>query len=94
MYRHVACLSTNASYVYVLIGCEYEFGCNSIQYLDPSCGYLSMVNLPREVQLPLDSLSYADVVKFMRSGFAVRFPYKNVRASISAVCPTWRTMTR
>ncbi|KAM0919695.1 hypothetical protein ACQ4PT_008031 [Festuca glaucescens] len=85
LYKHVACLSTNASHVYVLIGCEYEY--MSRGSLEPSCGYLSMVQISGEVHVPLDS--YEDVVKFMRSGFAVRFPYiyKYPRMSIKECLP-------
>ncbi|XP_044962640.1 rust resistance kinase Lr10-like [Hordeum vulgare subsp. vulgare] len=73
MYVLVACLSTNDSFVYVLTG----YGVCGIEYLELSCGYLSMTRLTWEVdvQQPLYNVSYADVVKSMRSGFAIRFPY-------------------
>lgn len=67
MYMPVACLSTNSSFVYVLTG----WSADSIQSLEPSCGYLAMSPLSVEVL----NASYADVVKLMRGGFALRFPY-------------------
>uniref|UniRef100_A0ACD5VLA3 Uncharacterized protein n=1 Tax=Avena sativa TaxID=4498 RepID=A0ACD5VLA3_AVESA len=77
-YMPVACLSTNDTYVYVLTGWESSL----MKYLEPSCGYLAMTPLPRESS-GLDNSSYAEVVKSMRSGFAVRFPYSYGPRSIS-----------
>uniref|UniRef100_A0ACD5VCR1 Uncharacterized protein n=1 Tax=Avena sativa TaxID=4498 RepID=A0ACD5VCR1_AVESA len=77
MYMPVACLSTNDTYVYVLTGLDSSL----MKYLEPSCGYLAMTPLHSE-GFRLDNLSYAEVVKYMRSGFAVRFPYSSDHASI------------
>lgn len=83
MYMPVACLSTNDTYVYVLTG----YRSNSMEYLEPSCGYLAM--FPRPCDSPLcwyykmENASYADVVKSMRIGFAVRFPFRYFRRSTS-----------
>ncbi len=74
MYMPVACLSTNSSFVYVLTGWFADF---YIKNLEPSCGYLAMTPLSIG-GLPVRALnaSYADVVKLMRGGFAIQFPYK------------------
>ncbi|KAM3198213.1 hypothetical protein ACQJBY_073394 [Aegilops geniculata] len=80
MYMPVACLSTNDTYVYVLTGDES----NSMEYLEPSCGYLAMTPQPWDSPV-LENASYADVVKSMRSGFAVLFPFRYHRRSIN-VC--------
>jgi hypothetical protein len=77
MYMPVACLSTNDTYVYVLTG----YASNNMEYLEPSCVYLAMTPLPRQRGW-LDNSSYADVVKSMRSGFAVQFPYRYQSRSI------------
>ncbi|KAF7026859.1 hypothetical protein CFC21_038945 [Triticum aestivum] len=69
-YMPVACLSTNDSFVYVLTG----YGSTYMEYLEPSCGYLARTPRPWD-GLGLENASYADVVKSMRIGFAVRFPY-------------------
>uniref|UniRef100_A0ACD5VDZ4 Uncharacterized protein n=1 Tax=Avena sativa TaxID=4498 RepID=A0ACD5VDZ4_AVESA len=74
IYMPVACLSINDTFVYVLTG----YGSYYMMYLEPSCMYLAMTPLPRENRR-LDNSSYAEVVKSMRSGFAVRFPYRNFR---------------
>uniref|UniRef100_A0ACD5TRZ4 Uncharacterized protein n=1 Tax=Avena sativa TaxID=4498 RepID=A0ACD5TRZ4_AVESA len=78
MYMPVACLSTNDTYVYVLTGWE----CSFMKYLEPSCGYLAMTPLHSE-GFGLDNLSYAEVVKSMRSGFDVQFPHGPIHPSIS-----------
>ncbi|BAH90871.1 Os01g0115750 [Oryza sativa Japonica Group] len=71
-YRPVACMSTNSSFVYVLTGMNSD----SIGSLEPSCGYLAMTPLGAgDRPLVLENASYADVVKLMRGGFAIRFPY-------------------
>jgi hypothetical protein len=74
MYMPVACLSTNDTFVYVLTG----YGSKYMEYLEPSCAYMAMTPLPGQ----LDNSSYADVVKSMRSGFAVRFPFRLSRRNI------------
>uniref|UniRef100_A0A0D9Y2E1 Protein kinase domain-containing protein n=1 Tax=Oryza glumipatula TaxID=40148 RepID=A0A0D9Y2E1_9ORYZ len=71
-YRPVACMSTNSSFVYVLTG----MNSNLIGSLEPSCGYLAMTPLDAgDRPLGLENASYIDVVKLMRGGFAIRFPY-------------------
>ncbi|XP_051222531.1 LEAF RUST 10 DISEASE-RESISTANCEUS RECEPTOR-LIKE PROTEIN KINASE-like 2.5 [Lolium perenne] len=77
MYMPVACLSTNDTSVYVLTG----YGSNYMEYLEPSCAYMAMTPLPWESR-QLDNSSYADVVKSMRSGFAVQFPFRFSRGNI------------
>jgi hypothetical protein len=77
MYMPVACLSTNDTSVYVLTG----YGSNYMEYLEPSCVYMAMTPLPWESR-QLDNSSYADVVKSMRSGFAVQFPFRFSRGNI------------
>ncbi|XBI61118.1 hypothetical protein VPH35_041959 [Triticum aestivum] len=77
MYMPVACLSTNDSFVYVLTGLRSTY----MEYLQPSCGYLAVT--PRPWDGPaLENASYADVVKSMRSGFAVLFPLRAYREGI------------
>jgi hypothetical protein len=66
-YRPVACRSTNSSFVYVLTG-MLSF---SVGNIEPSCGYLAMIPLGAPDSLSYD---YEDIVKFMRTGFPVRFP--------------------
>uniref|UniRef100_A0A0D9Y2E7 non-specific serine/threonine protein kinase n=1 Tax=Oryza glumipatula TaxID=40148 RepID=A0A0D9Y2E7_9ORYZ len=73
----VPCLSTSRSFVYVLTGQQSAL----IQSLEPSCGYLAMTPLGgRDSVAPVNeslSLSYADVVKSMRKGFRVQFPFRD-----------------
>nr|BAJ99475.1 predicted protein [Hordeum vulgare subsp. vulgare] len=83
-YIPVACLSTNDTYVYVLTG----YGSILMEYLEPSCGYLAMIPWPWDspgpwCNKPQENASYADVVKSMRIGFAVRFPFRYFRRSTS-----------
>ncbi|KAF7026889.1 hypothetical protein CFC21_099393 [Triticum aestivum] len=76
-YMPVACLSTNDSFVYVLTGLRSTY----MEYLQPSCGYLAVT--PRPWDSPtLENASYADVVKSMRTGFAVKFPFRYTRETI------------
>ncbi|VAH55213.1 unnamed protein product [Triticum turgidum subsp. durum] len=77
MYMPVACLSTNDTYVYVLTG----YRSNSMEYLEPSCGYLSMIPRPWD-SLGIENASYTDVVKSMRTGFAVMFPFRYSTVSV------------
>uniref|UniRef100_A0A453DPZ5 Wall-associated receptor kinase galacturonan-binding domain-containing protein n=1 Tax=Aegilops tauschii subsp. strangulata TaxID=200361 RepID=A0A453DPZ5_AEGTS len=84
MYMPVACLSSNDTYVYVLTG----YGSCSMEYLEPSCGYLAMTPWPCHSPScwdyePLENASYVDVVKSMRIGFAVQFPFRYDRMSRS-----------
>ncbi|KAF0898993.1 hypothetical protein E2562_012685 [Oryza meyeriana var. granulata] len=70
IYRPVACRSTNNSFVYVLT----NFLSYNVGNVEPSCGYLALIPLGSWKMRPPDNASYEDVVKFMRDGFALRFP--------------------
>lgn len=75
MYRPVACLNnTSRSFLYVLIGSiNYFF---YIDDLEPSCGRLAITPLHgNDTRVLEENPSCEDVVKIMRGGFAVRFPY-------------------
>ena len=74
VYRPVSCLS-NSSFIYLVTGYWYEYdGYVFALGLEPSCGYLAMTPLGGPgMPVPMNT-SYPDVVKFMRSGFALRFP--------------------
>uniref|UniRef100_J3KVU8 Protein kinase domain-containing protein n=1 Tax=Oryza brachyantha TaxID=4533 RepID=J3KVU8_ORYBR len=65
-YMPVAC-SSSSSFVYVLTGRYSQY----MHSLEPSCGYLAMTPLA----LGKENASYADVIKLMTGGFAIRFPY-------------------
>ncbi|CAL4977405.1 unnamed protein product [Urochloa decumbens] len=70
MYKPVDCRSTKNSLVYVFITTFSPWVGN----IKPSCRYLSMTPLGSwHVRAP-NNASFEDVVKFMRNGFAVRFP--------------------
>ncbi|CAO2198695.1 unnamed protein product [Urochloa humidicola] len=72
MYKTVPCLSTNSSFIYVMTGVFSFYAEN----FEPSCGYLAMTPLGAAgFTVVPDNGSYADVLKFMSKGFAVRFPY-------------------
>lgn len=71
IYRPVACLSTNSSFVYVMTG----FFLSYAKDFEPSCGYLAMTPLGGRGMMMPDNSSYPDVVKFMRNGFGLRFPF-------------------
>uniref|UniRef100_A0A0D9UW28 Protein kinase domain-containing protein n=1 Tax=Leersia perrieri TaxID=77586 RepID=A0A0D9UW28_9ORYZ len=92
-YRPVNCASSNYSFVYVLLSTNYsstlDFMGNlepsTLDYdyigsLEPSCGYLAMTPLGgiRRRTVVSSNASYEDVIKFMREGFAVRFPHSYV----------------
>lgn len=70
-YRPVACQSTNSSFVYVSTALRWAVD------VEPSCRYLAMTPLESSRLRVADvtSYDYEDVVKFMREGFAVRFPF-------------------
>ncbi|KAM0874356.1 hypothetical protein ACQ4PT_037482 [Festuca glaucescens] len=70
MYKPVTCLSTNYSFVYVLTGMYSGI----VDSLEPFCGYLAMTPLGSWGIPELANASYADIVEFMRYGFAVQFP--------------------
>ncbi|CAO2174342.1 unnamed protein product, partial [Urochloa humidicola] len=70
MYKPVDCRSTKKSLVYVFITTISPW----VGSIKPSCRYLSMTPLGSwHVRAP-NNASFDDVVKFMRNGFAVRFP--------------------
>uniref|UniRef100_A0ACD5TS59 Uncharacterized protein n=1 Tax=Avena sativa TaxID=4498 RepID=A0ACD5TS59_AVESA len=73
IYRPVDCRSTNSSFVYVLTTMLSYW----VRNVEPSCGYLAMTPLSSWNVRPKDNVSYdyEDVVKFMRTGFAVSFPF-------------------
>ncbi|CAO2185350.1 unnamed protein product [Urochloa humidicola] len=71
IYRKVDCLSTNNSYVYVYTKRE-PF---SVEDLEASCGYLALIPFGGVGgQMAPTNVSFADVVRFMKDGFAVQFP--------------------
>ncbi|KAG0536910.1 hypothetical protein BDA96_03G102400 [Sorghum bicolor] len=73
IYRPVNCRSTKNSFVYVFTTTFFPM----VGYIKPSCRYLSMIPLgSRHVKRP-DNASYEDIVKFMRNGFSVDFPYSS-----------------
>ena len=72
-YRLVDCQSTKNSFVYVFTTTFIPL----VQSIKPSCNYLSMIPLGnRQLRAPYNA-TFEDVAKFMRNGFAVRFPYQN-----------------
>ncbi|CAO2198678.1 unnamed protein product [Urochloa humidicola] len=77
-YRLVDCLSTNNSYVYVVTAWD-PF---SVEDLEGSCGYLALIPYGgfRGQMAPVN-VSFEDVVRFMRDGFAVRFPLQYRRGT-------------
>lgn len=81
IYEPVSCLS-NSSFIYLVTDYWYVFAGN----LEPSCGYLAMTPLGGPgMPVPMNT-SYPDVVKFMRSGFALRFPFSygdNIRECLA-----------
>ncbi|CAO2204916.1 unnamed protein product [Urochloa humidicola] len=70
MYRPVACLSTNSSFIYVLTGLSSVSAGN----FEPSCRYLAMTPLSDPDMTVPENASYGDVLMFMKKGFALRFP--------------------
>ncbi|CAO2174350.1 unnamed protein product [Urochloa humidicola] len=70
MYRPVACLSTNSSFIYVLTGLSSVSAGN----FEPSCGYLAMTPLGDPGMTVPENASYPDVTVFMKKGFALMFP--------------------
>nr|TKW13112.1 hypothetical protein SEVIR_5G077900v2 [Setaria viridis] len=71
-YKPVACLSTSNSFVYVATSKNPFY----VGDLEASCGHFAMVPLGGGwgKRVP-ENASFEDVVRFMRNGFAVRFPY-------------------
>lgn len=83
-YEPVSCLS-NSSFIYLATGYRYD-GYVSAGDLKPSCGYLAMTPLGGPGMPVPWNTSYPDVVKFMRSGFALRFPFSygdNIRECLA-----------
>ncbi|AQK89923.1 Cysteine-rich receptor-like protein kinase 37 [Zea mays] len=75
IYEPVSCLS-NSSFIYLLVTHYWDADNWDVTagVLEPSCGYLAMTPLGGPgMQVPWNT-SYPDVVKFMRSGFALGFP--------------------
>ncbi|KAF8657021.1 hypothetical protein HU200_060355 [Digitaria exilis] len=71
-YKPVACLSTSNSFVYVVTS-KHPF---YVGDLEASCGRFAMVPLGGGWGKTVpENASFEDVVRFMRNGFAVRFPY-------------------
>lgn len=72
MYKPVDCRSEKNSLVYFFITSSPWVG-----DIKPSCRYLSMTPLGSwHVRVP-NNASFEDVIKFMRNGFAIRFPEKS-----------------
>jgi hypothetical protein len=83
-YEPVSCLS-NSSFIYLATGYRYD-GYVSAGDLKPSCGYLAMTPLGGPGMPVPWNTSYPDVVKFMRSGFALRVPFSygdNIRECLA-----------
>lgn len=72
IYRPVNCRSTKSSFVYVFATTFFPM----VGDIKPSCRYLSMIPLGSRHVKRSDNASYEDIVKFMRNGFSVRFPYR------------------
>ena len=75
----VKCLSTADYFIYV----SHYFFSSEAGYFAPSCGFLAMTPLGGPEAMPENESysnvfegSYIDVIKHMRKGFALRFPYK------------------
>ncbi|XP_012701229.1 rust resistance kinase Lr10 [Setaria italica] len=72
-YKPVPCLTANNSFVYVSIA-----DCR-VQSLDPSCGYLAMTPIGSwrftYPELENDNYTYTDIIKLVKKGFSVEFPW-------------------
>lgn len=75
IYKPVACLSSNSSFIYVITDSSSSCAGN----FEPSCGYLAITPLGGPGMVVPDNASYPDVVKFMRKGFALQFPFKRFK---------------
>ncbi|PWZ04691.1 Rust resistance kinase Lr10 [Zea mays] len=76
IYEPVSCLS-NSSFIYLLVT-DYSYDGDGYVFawsLEPSCGYLAKTPLGGPGMTVPWNTSYPDVVKFMRSGFALQFPF-------------------
>nr|WPD27473.1 WAKL protein [Zea mays] len=83
VYGPVSCLS-NSSFIYLLT--HWYAGHVPAGSLEPSCGYLAMTPLGGPGMPVPSNIGYPDVVKFMRSGFALRFPFSygdNIRECLA-----------
>jgi len=86
----VKCLSTAGFFIYVSTGPDYLVGA---AYFEPSCRFLAMTPLGGPETMPENASypdtfdgGYADVIKLMRKGFALRFPFtvgENVRECLA-----------
>ncbi|PUZ57740.1 hypothetical protein GQ55_5G454000 [Panicum hallii var. hallii] len=89
----VKCLSTADSFIYVSIRPSYSA---SAEYFAPSCGFLAMTPWGGPEMLvsmnasyldvnAFEGLSYLDVIKVMREGFALQFPFpgNNIRECLA-----------
>jgi len=84
----VKCLSTADSFIYVSLSPHY-----SVEAFAPSCGFLAMTPLGGPETMPENASypdtfdgSYVDVIKLMRKGFALRFPFtagENIRECLA-----------
>ncbi|AQK89975.1 Cysteine-rich receptor-like protein kinase 37 [Zea mays] len=72
IYGPVSCLS-NSSFIYLLVTDNWDV--ISAGDLEPSCGYLAKTPLGGPGMTVPSNTSYPDVVKFMRNGFALGFPF-------------------
>ncbi|CAO2198700.1 unnamed protein product [Urochloa humidicola] len=72
-YKPVACLSTSNSFVYVAISKNPFY----VGDLEASCGHFAMVPMGDWGKTVPENASFEDIVRFMRNGFAMRFPYPN-----------------
>jgi hypothetical protein len=64
-----------SSFIYLLVTHYWYAGHVTAGSLEPSCGYLAKTPLGGPgMPVPMNT-SYPDVVKFMRSGFALQFPF-------------------
>ncbi|CAO2198684.1 unnamed protein product [Urochloa humidicola] len=87
----VKCLSTTGSFIYMSIWHYHRVPCLDAEYFVPSCGYMAMTPLASGgpgTTVP-ENASYPDVVKFMRKGFALRFPFRNAARDIGECIAEW-----
>lgn len=83
LYHPVACLSANASFVYVSVS---RYSC-LVYSLEPSCGYLATVPLASYYYPPhlqMENASYEDIIEFVKKGFSVQFPHDAIYLVIQA----------
>jgi hypothetical protein len=68
-------LSTNSSFIYVVTAGVGYGGYVPAHRVEPSCGYLAITPLGGPGMTVLKNTSYPDVVKIMRKGFTLGFPF-------------------